>query len=92
MDMSKAYIGATQKCLPYSHICFDKFHLVNYLNEAVDKVWRREVKQAEELRNTRLIWLKDQMNLTEKQRLRFETIDLANDKTSKSLDHQRRLS
>jgi len=84
MDMSKAYIGATQKCLPHSHICFDKFHLVKYLNEAVDNVRRREVKQAEELRNTRFIWLKDQMNLTEKQRLKFEAIDLANYKTSKA--------
>ena len=28
MDMSKAYIGAVKKCLPHSHICFDKFHLV----------------------------------------------------------------
>jgi len=30
------------------------------------------------------IWLKDQMNLTEKQRLKFEAIDLANYKTSKA--------
>lgn len=84
MDMSKAYIAAVKKCLPHSHICFDKFHLVKYLNEAVDKVRRREVREAEELRNTRYIWLKDQMNLTEKQRLKFEAIDLANYKTSKA--------
>lgn len=33
MDMSQTYIGAVKKCLPHRHICFDKFHLVNYLNE-----------------------------------------------------------
>ncbi|MEM6815113.1 MAG: transposase, partial [Bacteroidota bacterium] len=84
MDMSKAYIGAAQQCLSHSHICLDKVHLVKYLNEAVDKVRRREGKQAEELRNTRLIWLKDHVNLTEKQRLKFEAINLANYKTSRA--------
>ena len=84
MDMSRAYIGAAKKCLPNSHICFDKFHLIKYLNEAVDKVRRREAKEVDELRNTRYIWLKDQMNLTEKQRLIFEAIDLANYKTSRA--------
>ncbi len=84
MDMSKAYIYAVKEMLPGSDICFDKFHLVKYLNEAVDKVRRKEVKEQEILRNTRYIWLKDQMNLTEKQRLKFEAIDLANYKTSRA--------
>ncbi|MCP4460486.1 MAG: ISL3 family transposase [Cytophagales bacterium] len=84
MDMSKAYIHAIKEVLPDSHICFDKFHLVKYLNDAVDKVRRREVKEQEELIKTRYIWLKNPENLTEKQRLKFEATDLANYKTSRA--------
>ena len=82
MDMGRAYIHAIKDTLPGSHIYFDKFHLIKYLNEAVDQVRRREVKKEEGLKNTRYIWLKDHQNLTEKQRLTFETIDRANYKTA----------
>lgn len=84
MDMWKAYINTVNELLPESKICFDKFHLVKYLNEAVDKVRRREATNQEELKNLRYIWLKDHKNLTEKQRLKFESIDLTNYKTSKA--------
>lgn len=84
MDMSKAYINAVKESLPESKICFDKFHLVQYLNKAVDQVRRREVKEQEELKNTRYIWLKDIANLTDKQRLKFDSIDHINYKTSRA--------
>lgn len=84
MDMWKAYINVVKEQLPNSKICHDKFHLVKYLNEAVDKVRRREATTQEELRNTRYIWLKDHMNLTEKQRIKFDAIDWTNYKTSKA--------
>jgi len=64
--------------------CHDNFHLVGYLNKAVDKVRRREVKQHEELKNTKYIYLKDQLNLTEKQRIKFESIKGANYEVSKA--------
>ncbi len=82
MDMSRAYLHAVKEELPDSKIGFDKFHWVRYLNEAADKVRRREATEQEELKNTRYIWLKDHMNLTEKQRLKFEAIDLTSYKTS----------
>ena len=47
MDMGRTYIHAVKDTLPGSHICFDKFHLVKYLNEAVGEVRRREVKKEE---------------------------------------------
>ena len=71
MDMGRAYIHAVKDTL----ICFDKFHLIKYLNEAVGQVRRREVKKEKGLKNTRYIWLKDHQYLTEKQRLTFEAID-----------------
>jgi transposase len=50
MDMWKAFIQTAQEVLPNVSIVHDRFHLVKYLNEAIDKVRRREAKQHQELR------------------------------------------
>ena len=84
MDMWKAYITTAQEILPNASIVHDRFHLVNYLNEAIDKVRRREVKHHQELKNTRYTMLKNPENLTEKQRIHFESISAANYEVSKA--------
>jgi transposase len=83
-DMWDAYIYAAKTYFKQAKHCHDNFHLVGYLNKAVDKVRRREVKQHEELKNTKYIYLKDQLNLTEKQRIKFESIKGANYEVSKA--------
>ena len=40
MDMWKAYITTAQEILPNASLVHDRFHLVKYLNEAIDKVCR----------------------------------------------------
>ena len=84
MDMWKAFIQTAQEVLPNASIVHDRFHLVKYLNEAIDKVRRREVKQHQELKNTRYALLKNPENLTEKQRIHFEAIADANYEVSKA--------
>lgn len=84
MDMWKAYISTCRQKLPHAQIVHDRFHLVKYLNQAIDKVRRREVKTQQELKNTRYVLLKNQQNLTEKQRLKFEAIRNANYQVSKA--------
>lgn len=82
--MWDAYIYGAKTYFPAAKHCHDNFHLVGYLNKAVDKVRRREVKQHEALKNTKYIYLKDQMNLSEKQRIKFESIKDANYEVSKA--------
>lgn len=84
MDMWKAFISTAQEMLPNAAIVHDRFHLVKYLNEAIDKVRRREVKQHEELKNSRYALLKNPENLTEKQRIHFDAIAGANYEVSKA--------
>jgi transposase len=74
MDMWKPYIKAVEETLPNSNIVHDKFHLIKYLNEAVDNVRRRESKQYEHLKNSRYPLLKNISNLTEKQYFKFEEV------------------
>ena len=83
-DMLPAYINTVKEELPGAKLCHDKFHLVKYLNEAVDMVRRKETKTQEELRHSRYIWLKDRANLTEKQRLKFEAINNVNYETARA--------
>ena len=83
-DMLPAYIRTVKEDLPGTKLCHDRFHLVKYLNEAVDMVRRKETKTQEELRHSRYIWLKDQANLTEKQRLKFEAINNVNYETARA--------
>jgi transposase len=84
MDMWKSYMNATKDLLPDTEIVHDRFHLVKYLNDAVDKVRRREVRQNEELKNTKYIFLKNLENQTEKQRIKFESIAIGNYEVSRA--------
>ena len=49
-------------------IIFDRYHVVAKANEAVDEVRRAESKTRPELRRSRYVWLKNESNLTVKQR------------------------
>jgi transposase len=84
MDMWKAFIQTAQEILPNASIVHDRFHLVKYLNEAIDKVRRREVKQHQDLKNSRYALLKNPENLTDRQRTHFEAIADANYEVSKA--------
>ena len=84
MDMWKAYLSVAKENLPNAEIVHDRFHLVKYLNDAIDKVRKREVISNEELRNSRYVLLKNEENLTEKQRLKFDAIRQANYEVSKA--------
>lgn len=83
MDMWKAFTQMATKLLPNTSIVHDGFHLEKYLNDAIDKVRRREVKQRKELKNTHYALLKNPEILTKKQRIHFEAIADANYEVSK---------
>jgi transposase len=83
-DMWKPFIWGAKTFFPNAKNCHDNFHLVSYLNKAVDKVRRREVKKNAELKDTKYIFLKDKANFTEKQRLKFEAIKNTNYETSRA--------
>ena len=49
-------------------IVFDRYHVIAKANEAVDEVRRIESKVRPELKRSRYVWLKNESNLTAKQR------------------------
>ncbi len=68
INMSKSYISGSQEYFTVAKIIFDKFHIKKALNEAVDKVRKKEVVYCEHLKKTKYIWLKNRENLTIEQK------------------------
>jgi len=83
-DMSPSFISGIQEYLPNADITFDKFHIVKIINEGVDAVRRDEVANNDILKKTRYIWLKNENNLTDKQKDTVENISKLNLKTSRA--------
>lgn len=83
MDMSVSYKAGREEYFPHCEEVFDRFHIKKGLNEAVDSVRKKEVKESEELKKTKYWWLKSPAKLTDYQRdklndfLRESTLDTA---------------
>jgi len=77
MDMSRSYISGVDEYLPQADIVFDRFHIHKKLNEAIDEIRRTEQREYKELKNSRYLWLKNNSNLTEKQREQINHLETA---------------
>ncbi len=91
MDMWEPYVQSTLTHLPgaASKIVHDPFHLVKYLNEAVNEVRVDEHRRLQALgddtlKNTRQLWLYGMENVPAKHAQRFEEIKGLNLKTSRA--------
>lgn len=84
IDMWKAYINAVESTLPAARIVHDKFHVIAWLNKAVDQVRRAEAKTQPALKKTRYLWLKNTENHTPGQADSFHQISQMNLKTGQA--------
>ena len=68
IDMSPAYISGMAKHLPGATVVFDKFHVVQLANRAMEAVRRLEQQGGvEDLKRTRWLWLMDGDELSPEQ-------------------------
>lgn len=67
MDMSRAYISGVEAQMPQAAIAFDRFHVIQLANAALDQVRREEVKDEPRLKRSRWAWLKDAKRWTHEQ-------------------------
>lgn len=89
IDMSKAYISAICKKLPdgQDKIVFDRYHLMQHVNQAVDTVRKQEHKalgQESLLTGTKYVWLYAHENLPPKYRLTLWDLKKADLKTARA--------
>jgi transposase len=76
-DMSPAFIKGVTDHLPNAKITFDKFHILKIINEAVDEVRREEAKTNPLLKGARYVFLKNDANLTAKQRQQKQELQVS---------------
>lgn len=74
MDMSPSFIAAATERMPEANLVFDRFHLEQSMNKAVDQVRREEAKHYKNLKKTRYLWLKNQRNLNEQQQQKINDL------------------
>jgi transposase len=84
-DMSPAFIKGIKQAFPAAKITFDKFHILKKMNEAVDSVRRSEVKTEDCLKGARFTILKNEKNLTAKQKEIREKLSKMNLKTTRAI-------
>jgi len=84
-DMSPAFIKGVREQLPEAQVTFDKFHILKIINEAVDKVRRSEVVVNPILKNSRYVLLKNEQNLTNKQKSKREVLSKLNLKSMRAM-------
>ncbi len=79
MDMWEAYINRVEHHCPEANIVFDFFHVVQGFGRVIDKIRRDEYLNASQedrdiLKGSRYLLLKNEENLTEKQRPGLEKL------------------
>jgi transposase len=80
-DMWRPYIKViSKKAVNALHI-LDRFHIIQHLNRALDKIRATEVREmkqkgldSEVLKNTKYCFLKNETNLTEKQKTKLKDV------------------
>jgi transposase len=79
LDMWPPFATAARATLPNADLVYDRFHLSEHLNAAVDKTRRAESKRLsragdERLKQTRYLWLRAPESLSDKQQEQLETL------------------
>jgi transposase len=89
VDMWPAYTNAIEEMLPETMIVYDRFHISQHLNEAVDKVRRQENKALLEdgddrLKGSKYLWLTNIENMEDDVRENFKRLKNADMKVSRA--------
>jgi transposase len=91
MDMWEPFVGMIKTMIDDADkkIVFDRFHIVAHMNEALDKVRRRENRELKAAGDNRLsgskhLWLYAPENIPEKHRAGFSALKKSNLKTART--------
>jgi transposase len=84
-DMSPAFIKGVSENFPNANITFDKFHILKIINEGVDQIRRSEAKWQPCLKGARFAILKNDANLSSKQKALKDHLSQYNLKTMRAV-------
>ena len=75
-DMSPAFKSGVEKNFPKAKIVYDRFHVMKMISEALDAVRKGELKANPILKDSKFVLLKNEANLTVKQKAKLEEIKM----------------
>lgn len=75
-DMSPAFTAGAQRHFPNAKIVYDRFHLMKMVTEALDIVRKSEAMDNPILKKSRMALLKNEVNLSTKQRIKLAEIKM----------------
>lgn len=78
VDMSPAFKKGIKENLKDASVVYDKFHLIKHINDSVNEVRRAEAIKETILKGTRYIFLKNECNLTKKQKETLKSLTISN--------------
>jgi transposase len=89
MDMWAPYVEVVHERAPQAQVCFDRFHVVQHLNRALDEVRRSMVRRLAGrekalIKGTRFVLLKNPWNLTPKQKQSLSALVRSNHPLSRA--------
>jgi len=84
IDMSTRYRAGLAEYLPWVDVTFDEFHVIQWVNRAVDEVRRQEIKTNPPLKRSRYLWLKDRQAWTARQIRQYVDLKRLNLKTHRA--------
>jgi len=73
-DMWDPYLNGVGTFLKHSQVVFDRFHVMNQMNVAIERVRREEQRDNAALKKSRFLWLKNPKNLTVRQEARLDAL------------------
>lgn len=83
-DMWDPYLSGIGEWLHQSRVVFDRFHVMNQMNEAIEEVRWEEQRSNKILKKSRFLWLKNPANLTVSQSARLQALKRLDLKTAKA--------
>lgn len=83
-DMWDPYLNGIGKLLRDSRVVFDRFHVMNQINKALEAVRREEQQDNGVLKKSRFLWLKNPKNLTTRQEVRLQALKRLDLKTARA--------
>lgn len=83
-DMWDPYLSGIGESLKQARVVFDRFHVMNQLNKAIERVRWEEQRENKALKKSRFLWLKNPENLTPKQEARLQALKRLDLKTARA--------
>jgi len=83
-DMWDPYLSGIGESLKRARVVFDRFHVMNQLNKAIERVRWEEQRENKALKKSRFLWLKNPENLTPKQEARLQALKRLDLKTARA--------